>query len=70
MKYFQKQPGELVGPVVNVHLTDLQNDGHCDACNRELKAGTRVVGKVVNIRKGDLLGARFSPTCLVCANLN
>jgi hypothetical protein len=70
MKYFRTEPGERVVEVKSAHLTELQNDGRCDACNRELKAGARVVGKVIEVRKGMLLGARFSPTCLVCADLN
>lgn len=70
MKYFRREPGERVVEVKSVHLTELQMDGRCDTCNRDLKAGVRVVGKVVEIRKGPLVGARFSPTCLVCADLN
>lgn len=70
MKYFRKEPGERVIQVKSIHLTELQVDGCCDTCNRDLKAGVRVVGKVVEIRKGTLLGARFSPTCLVCMDLN
>lgn len=70
MKYFRKESGERVVEIKNAHLVELQTDGFCDACNRDLKAGVRVVGKVVEIRKGALIGARFSPTCLVCADMN
>lgn len=70
MKYFRTEPGERVVEIKSAHLTELQMDCCCDHCNRELKAGARVVGKVVEIRKGPLVGARFSPTCLVCADLN
>lgn len=56
--------------VTFAHLTNLQMPMQCDYCRRELAEGARVVGKVVEVRKGTLVGARFSPTCLVCANVN
>ena len=70
MKYFQKQPGERVMGVISAHLATLQIDMQCDFCRRDLPKGTRVVGKVVGIRKKGLVGARFSPTCLCCADVN
>jgi len=70
MKYFQRQPGERVMGVTFAHLTDLQADMQCDFCRRDLPKGTRVVGKVVEVRRVGLIGARFSPTCLMCADVN
>ncbi len=62
--------GERFDSTAKTRLTELQNDGHCDWCNKPLKKDTRVVGKVVLIKHGPLAGARFSPTCLACMNYN
>jgi hypothetical protein len=70
MRYFLRRAGERVMGVTFAHLTNLQADMQCDFCRRELPKGTRVVGKVVEVRKGPLVGARFSPTCLCCADVN
>lgn len=70
MKYFQKQLGERIIGVVGVHMTRLQIPMKCDYCRKDLPQGAEVVGKVVEIRKGSLVGARFSPTCFVCADMN
>lgn len=69
-RFFLLEPGERFDSTTNSHLTKLQNDGFCDWCNKPLKEGARVVGKVVLISKGTLLGSRFSPTCLTCMNYN
>jgi hypothetical protein len=70
MKYFLKRAGERVMGVTFAHLTELQVAMRCDFCRRDLPKGARVVGKVVEVRRGPLVGARFSPTCLMCADLN
>lgn len=70
MKYFQKQPGERVMGVTFAHLTRLQMPMQCDFCRRELPANAEVFGKVVEVRRFKLVGARFSPTCLMCTDMN
>lgn len=62
--------GERVVGVVSSHMIELQSESTCDHCRRSLSKGTRVVGKVVEVRRGPLIGARFFPTCFVCADLN
>lgn len=70
MKYFRREPGERVVRIVSAYLTRLQIPMQCDHCRRELPANAEVVGKVVEVRRGTLVGARFSPTCHVCADVN
>lgn len=70
MKFFKKEPGEHVVGVGMVALTDMQSAGRCDSCDKDLPEGARVLGKTVKLERGDLVGARFSPTCLQCADLN
>jgi hypothetical protein len=69
-KFFKKEPGEYVVGVGMFALTAMQSDGCCDSCNKALPKETRVLGKSVKLEKGNLLGARFSPTCLQCAGLS
>lgn len=70
LRYFRREPGERVVRILSAHLTRLQTPMQCDHCRRELAANAEVVGKIVEVRKGPLLGARFSPTCHVCADVN
>lgn len=67
MKKFQTEPGETVVGVVIFHRTILQARMPCDNCGRYLPLGSEVLGKVVNLSKGILVGSRFSPTCIECA---
>jgi hypothetical protein len=71
MKYFVKELDERVVGLASMSLTEMQADGLCDSCNKPIAKGTRVIGKIVNLQKGlFLVGSRFSPTCMQCADIN
>ena len=70
LKFVQKEIGYRITGVKCVSLTDMQLDGKCDSCNKDLPLNTRVLGKSIHMSKGMVDMTQFSPTCLTCADLN
>jgi len=70
LKHLVKERGEHVVGVSYLMIADLQAPMKCDCCGKPLDAGTRVLGKSVQLEKHCVATGRFSPTCLECADLN
>lgn len=71
-KFLNKIHGEKLSKITNIALTSLQNDMNCDQCEKFIRAGTRVLGKIAEFRKVStgIHSSRFYPTCLECVDMN
>lgn len=69
-KYLVVERGWRFDKVTKAYLTEMQMDAKCDTCRKPLPKDTRVLGKLIDLRKGSLCMGTFSPTCLQCAKLN
>jgi hypothetical protein len=47
-------------------MAELQREMECDQCNRQLEISAMVFAKGVSIRRKQMLGSFFSPTCVEC----